>query len=673
MDKEAAQKRINELAEQINYHNHRYYMLSEPEIADYDFDLLLEELVSLEKQYPELADENSPSNKVGGTVTKSFKTVIHKYPMLSLSNSYNREELDEFDARVQKGLGRPATYVCELKYDGVAIGITYINGVLSQAITRGDGEKGDDVSANVRTIRSIPLRLMGDAYPDEIEVRGEIFWPRKDFNRVNDEREELGEARLANPRNAASGTLKMQDSRVVAGRKLDSYLYFLLADELPSRSHYENVLKAREWGLKIPPPESNYIAKCQNLDEVFGFIEYWDNKRKDLDFDIDGVVIKVDNLDDQAELGFTAKSPRWAMAYKFKTERVSTRLNSVSFQVGRTGAITPVANLEPVLLAGTVVKRASLHNADQIAKLGLHIGDDVYVEKGGEIIPKIVGVDLEKRKEEFPVVNFISHCPECGSELKRMDGEAQHFCPNIWDCPPQIKGRMSHFISRKAMDMEGLGEETIDQLFEEGLISDISDIYSLTMEQLLPLERMAEKSAENLLNGAKASLQIPFERVLFAIGIRFVGETVAKKLARHFKNIDAIMSADSDSLLAVDEIGERIAASVVEFFADERNKKLIERLKTAGLKFELDESETQGMSDKLKGKTFVVSGVFSKYSRDEIKAMIEKNGGKNSSSISSKTSYVVAGENMGPAKLAKAEQLGIEIIGEEELEELISD
>ncbi len=667
MKKEDAEDRIAELSDKINYHNHRYYILSDPEISDYDFDMLLEELIKLEDEFPELADANSPSKRVGGGITKEFPTVVHRYPMLSLSNSYNEEELRDFDERVQKGLGRSAKYVCELKYDGVAIGINYKNGVFHQAVTRGDGEKGDDISDNVRTIRSIPLKLHGNDYPDDLEIRGEIFWPLEDFNRVNREREDIGEAKLANPRNAASGTLKMQDSKVVAGRKLDCFLYFLLSEQLPSRSHYTNVLKSAEWGLKVPYSDRNFIRKCNGLDEVFDFIAYWDKERKDLDFEIDGVVIKVDDLDDQEELGFTAKSPRWAIAYKFKAERAITKLNSVSFQVGRTGAVTPVANLEPVLLAGTTVKRASLHNADQIDKLDLHYNDTVYVEKGGEIIPKIVGVEKSKRGAESGPVEFIENCPECGTELQRLEGEAQHFCPNDQTCPPQIKGKMVHFIARKAMDIDGMGEETIEQLFEAGLLQNIADIYDLRKEDLIPLERMAEKSVDNLLKGIDNSKSIPFERVLFALGIRFVGETVAKKLARHFKDIDHLMQAAFEELISVDEIGERIARSIIEFFEVEENGLLISRLKEAGLQFKMDESEIADFSEKLSGQTFVVSGVFQKFSRDEIKALIEKNGGKNSSSISSKTSFIVAGDNMGPAKLEKAKKLEIPIIGEDDL------
>lgn len=671
MEKTQAEKRISELRDLIHHHNHRYYILSDPEISDYDFDMLLEELIRLENEFPEFASPNSPSRRVGGGLTKEFPTIVHKYPMLSLSNSYSKEELVEFDQRVQKGLGKHPRYVCELKYDGVAIGITYRNGEFQQAVTRGDGEKGDDISNNVRTIRTIPLTLQGNDYPKEFEVRGEIFWPLSDFRRVNEERADIGEATLANPRNAASGTLKMQDSKVVAGRKLDSYLYFLLGKDLPGRSHFDNVVKSGSWGLKIPSPEKNFIKRCETIKQVFGFIDFWDQERKNLDFEIDGVVIKVDDLDDQNELGFTAKSPRWAIAYKFKTERVSTKLNAVTYQVGRTGAITPVANLEPVSLGGTTVKRATLHNADQMEKLDLRQDDVVFVEKGGEIIPKIVGVDEGKRNSGQQPIKFIETCPECGTDLVRAESEAHHFCPNEWACPPQILGKMIHFISRKAMDIEGLGAETVEQLYEEGLIRFVGDIYMLKKEDLLPLERMAEKSADNLIQGVEASKQIPFDRVLFAIGIRFVGETVAKKLARHFGSIDALMDADFESLIGVDEIGEKIAYSILNFFKVEQNRKMIGDLKAAGLQFSMNEPDKQNQSDKLLGKTFVVSGVFKDYSRDEIKALIEAHGGKNVSSISRKTSFVVAGENMGPAKLEKAKSLEIPIIDESELEKMI--
>jgi len=671
LDKSRVEKRIKELSEQINHHNHRYYTMSEPEISNYDFDVLLEELIQLESQFPDFADNNSPTKRVGGTVSKEFQTVVHRYPMMSLSNSYSKEEIEEFDKRVKKALERDVIYVCELKYDGVAIGIQYVDGQFKQAVTRGDGEKGDDISNNVRTIKTIPLKLHGKNFPKDLEIRGEIFWPLEDFERVNREREEIGEPRLANPRNAASGTLKMQDSGVVAGRQLDCYLYFLLGNELPTNSHYENVLKAKDWGFNIPLPEKNFIKKCDTLKQVFEFIDYWEEKLKKLNFNVDGVVIKVDDLNAQEELGFTAKSPRWAIAYKYKTERVSTRMNTIDFQVGRTGAITPVANLEPVLLAGTTVKRASLHNADQIKRLDLHLGDEVFVEKGGEIIPKIIGVDLNKRSADLKSISFIEKCPECDTKLKRDEGEVQHFCPNEWECPPQIIGKMVHFISRKAMDIDGLGEETIELLYHQGLIKNIADIYDLTKDDLLPLERMAEKSVENLLEGVAKSVEIPFNRVLFGLGIRFVGETVAKKLAKHFGSMDAIKKADHETLIGVDEIGDKIAQSIVTFFTEEKNRKLVERMKSTGLQMEIDEANKEGSSDKLTGKIFVVSGVFNKYSRDELKELIEQNGGKNSTSISAKTSYILAGENMGPSKLEKANKLGIPIINEEDFEALL--
>lgn len=670
MTRDEAKTRIDRLSAELEEHNYNYYQLSAPVISDYDFDMLLEELNRLEQEYPEWASPNSPTQRVGGGITKEFPTVAHKYPMLSLSNSYSKDEIEDFDQRVRKLVDRDFEYVCELKYDGVAIGITYKNGRMERAVTRGDGEKGDDITPNVRTIRTIPLQLRGGDYPDEFEIRGEIFWPHREFERVNNAREEAGEPRLANPRNAASGTLKMQDSTVVAERKLDCFLYFVLGDQLPFDSHYGNVAKAGEWGLKIPKPKDRFIAKSKDLKGVFDFIDYWDEKRKDLGFDIDGVVIKVDDYALQDELGFTAKSPRWAIAYKFKAEQVSTVLNSVTYQVGRTGAITPVANLEPVLLAGTIVKRASLHNADQIAKLDLHEGDTVYVEKGGEIIPKILEVDRSQRTADSVPVEFIEQCPECGTTLERKEGEAQHYCPNEWECPPQIKGRMAHFISRKAMDIDGLGEETIEQLFDEGLIRNIADLYELSKEQLLPLERMAEKSVNNLLEGIEKSKQVPFERLLYAIGIRFVGETVAKKLARHYGRVDALMAADRDNLIEVEEIGEKIADSLIEFFQVEHNRNLIERLKSHGLQWEAEQEEEAG-SELLKGKTFVVSGVFELFSRNEIKELIEFHGGKNSGSISGKTSYIVAGANMGPSKLEKAQKLGIPIIDERELQEMI--
>ncbi len=670
MDKAKAEERVKQLTKELREHNYRYYNEDSPTISDYEFDMLLKELESLEKEFPELADENSPTKRVGGEVTKNFETVKHKYPMLSLSNSYSKEELLEFDQRVQKILGREIEYICELKYDGVAIGISYKDGKIQRALTRGDGTQGDDITANVKTIRSVPLVLKGD-YPNEFEIRGEIFYPLSVFRELNEKREAEGVEQLANPRNAASGTLKMQDSSIVAERKLDCFLYFVLGEELPFNEHLKNIEAAGTWGFKVPKEEKQLIRKCNSLEEVFSFINYWDEQRSSLDFEIDGVVIKVNNYNYQEELGFTAKSPRWAIAYKFKAEQVETRLDHISYQVGRTGAITPVANLEPVLLAGTTVKRASLHNADQIAKLDIREGDLVQVEKGGEIIPKVVGVNFSHRTSKSKPTEYISQCPECGTELIRIEGEAQHYCPNMWGCPPQIIGKMAHFISRKAMDIDGLGEETVAQLFEANLINDIADIYSLEKEDLLPLDRMAEKSVNNLLEGVEASKQIPFPRVLYAIGIRYVGETVAKKLAKHFKSMSAIRSASLEELIAVDEIGEKIAESIIAFFAEERNVELVDRLTAAGLQMELNEEESGPSSQKLEGNSFVISGVFERHSRDELKMLIEANGGKNTGSLSSKTNYLLAGDNMGPAKKEKAEKLGIQIISESDFEQMI--
>lgn len=671
MDKASAKERITLLSKELREHNYRYYNEDAPSISDFEFDMLLKELESLEKEFPEFADDHSPTKRVGGEVTKNFETIEHKYPMLSLSNSYTREELVEFDERVQKILGKSVEYVCELKYDGVAIGISYLDGKLQRALTRGDGSKGDDITANVKTIRSIPLVLNGD-FPKDFEIRGEIFYPLSVFRKLNEDREEGGEERLANPRNAASGTLKMQDSAVVAQRRLDCFLYFVMGDQLPYKGHYQNIEAAGKWGFKVPNSNQNLIRKCQNLDQIFEFIDYWDRERSKLDFEIDGIVVKVNNYNDQEELGFTAKSPRWAIAYKFKAEQVETKLDHISYQVGRTGAITPVANLEPVQLAGTTVKRASLHNADQIAKLDIREGDIVQVEKGGEIIPKVVGVNLELRKGDSRPTEYIENCPECQTELIRLEGEAQHYCPNVWGCPPQIKGKMAHFISRKAMDIDGLGEETIAQLFDVGLIDDIADIYGLTKEDLLPLERMAEKSVNNLLEGVEASKQIPFPRVLFAIGIRHVGVTVAKKLAAHFKSMAALRVATFEELIEVDEIGDKIAHSILSFFEEDRNAQLVNRLEEAGLQMEMNEDENEPLSNKLEGKSFVISGVFERHSRDELKQLIEANGGKNVGSLSGKTDYLLAGDNMGPAKKQKAEKLGIEIISEVDFEEMTS-
>ncbi len=663
-----AKNRIERLTAELNHHNHLYYVENQPEISDFDFDQLLKELEQLEIQFPQFASDLSPTKRVGGDITKKFETVVHRFPMLSLSNTYSEEEIIDWENRIKKSFSGPVEYVCELKYDGVAIGISYLNGKLHKAVTRGDGTQGEDVTTNVKTIRTVPLQLKGD-FPADFEIRGEIFFPLDAFQKMNEERRENNEPEFANPRNSASGTLKSQDSKVVASRGLDCFLYGLYGDDLPLLGHYESVLKAREWGFKIPDPAKKYIFKTDSVQGIMDFIHHWDHERNQLPFEIDGVVIKVNGYDAQAELGFTAKSPRWAVAYKFKAERVETTLESVSYQVGRTGAITPVANLKPVSLGGTTVKRASLHNADQIEKLDLHIGDAVYVEKGGEIIPKIVGVNLSKRSDQIVRIQFIESCPECDTSLIRRDGEAQHFCPNEKSCPPQVTGRMEHFIARKAMNIDGLGGETIELLYKEKLISNIADLYDLTFDQVVQLERMADKSASNLIQGIEASKQIPFERVLFALGIRFVGETVAKQLAKAFKSIDRLAVASYDELVAVDEIGEKIAISVQNYFFEEENRQLIARLKAAGLQLEIEEKEQA--STKFQGKNFVVSGVFSTFSRDELKHLIENNGGKNVSSISSKTHFVVAGENMGPAKLEKATQLGIPILSEQDFIDLL--
>jgi DNA ligase (NAD+) len=658
---------INRLRKELHEHNYRYYVLDAPVISDYEFDMKLKELQALEAAHPEFYDESSPTMRVGGEVTKNFKTIAHEQRMYSLDNSYSKEELLEWEQRVQRILGDVAvTFTCELKYDGASISLTYENGHLTRALTRGDGFQGDDVTANVRTIRSIPLQLRGD-YPPKFDIRGEIILPLEGFEQMNRERINSGEDPYMNPRNTASGSLKLQDSALVAERPLDCLLYGLVGRNLPAKTHFDLLEKARSWGFKIPKEASI----CDNMEEIFAFLLYWDEHRHTMPYETDGVVIKVNNLQQQDELGYTAKSPRWAIAYKFKTEQAVSVLEKITYQVGRTGAITPVANLRPVLLAGTTVKRASLHNADQIAKLDIREGDTVYVEKGGEIIPKIVGVDLSKRPAHSQPTTYITHCPECGTLLHRQPGEAQHFCPNETGCPPQITGRIQHFISRKAMDIEGLGSETVELLFKEGLIRNYADLYTLTKEQLLPLERMAEKSADNLLNGVASSVVIPFERVLFALGIRFVGETVAKILAKAYKNIDALMAASQDELTEVNEIGQRIAESVVSFFGNEENKEIIERLRSYGLQFSLTEEQLQNQTDLLKGKTLVVSGVFEKLERTVLKKLIEDNGGKVSSSISSKTSYLVAGANMGPSKRSKAETLGVPIISESDFLALI--
>ena len=657
-----AQQQIKNLREELHDHNYRYYILDAPIISDYEFDMKLKELQALEASHPEFYDENSPTMRVGGTVTKNFNTIAHDQRMYSLENSYSKDELLEWEKRVQRILGDvPITYTCELKYDGASISITYENGHLVRALTRGDGFQGDDVTANVKTIRSIPLHLRG-GFPSKFDIRGEIILPLDGFAKMNEERMNAGEDPYMNPRNTASGSLKLQDSAVVAERPLDCLLYALVGKNLPADTHFELLEKARSWGFKIPAE----AKLCNNSKEVFEYLEYWDLNRHTLPYETDGVVVKVNNLQLQEELGYTAKSPRWALAYKFKTEQASTILEEITYQVGRTGAITPVANLTPVLLAGTTVKRASLHNADQISKLDIREGDTVYVEKGGEIIPKIVGVDLSKRPAQSTPTAYIQYCPECGTKLERQEGEAQHFCPNYSGCPPQITGRIQHFISRKAMDIEGLGAETVELLFKEGLIENYADLYTLSREEVIPLERMAEKSADNLVQGIAASVNIPFERVLFALGIRFVGETVAKILAKAYKNIDALMAASVEELIRVNEIGDRIAQSVVSFFNDEKNKEIIARLKVYGLQFSLTEEQLLNQTEILKGQTFVVSGVFEKLERTELKKLIEDNGGKVSSSISSKTSFLIAGANMGPSKKTKAEALGVPIISENE-------
>jgi DNA ligase (NAD+) len=655
-----AEEKINSLREELHRHNHLYYSLDKPEISDFDFDQKLKQLQELEEKHPEFQDENSPTLRVGGAVTKNFATVVHEHRMYSLDNSYSQEDLENWEKRIRKQVDGAVNYTCELKFDGASISLLYEEGEFKRAVTRGDGFKGDDVTNNVRTIRSVPLKLKGD-YPGRFEIRGEIVLPHEGFAQLNAARVEAGEEPYANPRNTAAGTLKLQDSAEVAKRPLDCLLYSLTGQNLGVETQYEGLQKARQWGFKVP--EEAKLAK--NLKEVLEFVRFWDVHRHDLPYETDGVVVKVNNLHQQEELGFTAKAPRWAMAYKFKAEQASTHLNKITYQVGRTGAVTPVANLEPVQLGGTTVKRASLHNADQIEKLDIREGDQVYVEKGGEIIPKIVGVDFTKRDPQSEPTSYITNCPECDTELRRNEGEAQHYCPNFNGCPPQIIGRIQHFISRKAMDIEGLGGETVALFVNEGLIGNYADLYELKKEQILPLERMAEKSADNLINGIEASKEIPFERVLFALGIRYVGETVAKKLAKHFKTIDNLIKASKTELENVEEIGERIAESVVEYFASEENLQNVERLKEYGLQLEISAEELAGQTDKLDGLTFVVSGVF-EMPRNELKKLIEDNGGKVSGSISSKTSYVVAGENMGPSKLAKAEGLNIPIVGEED-------
>ena len=668
MNSEDAFKKINELRFELDEHNYNYYVLNQPTISDFDFDMKLKELEKLENDFPEFADPNSPTQRVGNDLSSDFEQVEHKYAMLSLSNAYSEEEITDFDTRIKKIINTDFEYVCELKFDGSSISLTYENGRLTRAVTRGDGVKGDDVTKNVRTVKSIPLQLRGNDFPPEFEIRGEIVMPFKVFNDLNAELELAGEQLLANPRNTAAGTLKMKNSKVVASRKLDAYFYYILGKNLPIDGHYESLQKAREWGFKI----SETTEICKNLNDIFNFIKKWDTERFKLPVATDGVVIKVNSKNLQENLGFTAKSPRWAIAYKFKAESVSTVLKSVSYQVGRTGAVTPVANLEPVQIAGTVVKRASLHNADIIETLDLHLNDTVFVEKGGEIIPKITGVDISKRHPMFQKVEFIKNCPECDTQLVRTEGEAAFYCPNEDGCPPQIKGKMEHFVSRKAMDIDGIGQETIDLLYNEGLAKNIADLYLLQKPQLEVLERMAEKSAQRILDGLEASKNVPFERVLFALGIRFVGETVAKTLVKKLHSIENIKSAKKEELTEIDEIGERIAESVVNWFSKEEHVQLIENLKENGLQFQISEDKISNKTDKLSGLSIIISGTFEKFSRDELKQMIEQNGGKNIGSISKKTNYVLAGDNMGPSKLEKAHQLGIPIISEEDFLKMLS-
>ncbi len=680
MTQEEARRQIDALSRELHEHNYNYYVLSEPVISDYDFDQKLKQLEALEKQFPELADPNSPTRRVGGQINKEFRQVRHRYPMLSLGNTYSREEVRDFIDRIHKTIPDEVEYVCELKYDGVAIGLRYEAGQLVMGITRGDGETGDEVTDNVKTIQSVPLRLQGKSWPTALEIRGEVLMPHTSFEYLNQLKAENGEPPFANPRNAASGSLKMQDSAEVAKRRLICMIYFVLGEELPHDNHYDNLMAARQWGLNV----SDQIARCKTIDEIFDYINHWETARTSLDFDIDGVVIKVNSYRQQEQLGFTAKSPRWAIAYKYKAQRVATRLLSIDYQVGRTGAVTPVANLEPVLLAGSTVKRATLHNADIMQELDVRVGDGVFVEKGGEVIPKIVGVDLDNRPKDSQPTEFISICPECGTPLIRQPGEAAHYCPNEDHCPPQIKGKLEHFIGRRAMDIDSLGEGKIELLYDKGLVENAADLYALDYEKLFGLEKVypaegdrkertvsfQKRATEKILQGIEASKATPFQRVLFALGIRFVGETVARKLAEHFGSMEALMQADYDSLVAVHEIGERIAGSVLEWFSRSEHQELVTRLKNYGLQMEM-EKPAEAASQKLGGKSFVVSGTFANFSRDGIKEAIQANGGRNVSSISGSTDYVVAGENMGPAKLAKAEKLGIKIISEDDFRKMI--
>ena len=662
-------EKIEELRAELHRHNYNYYVLNTPEISDKEFDDMMRELQDLEQAYPEYKDDNSPTMRVGSDLNKNFTQVPHKYPMLSLGNTYSENEVTDFYERVKKALNEDFEICCEMKYDGTSISLTYEDGKLVRAVTRGDGEKGDDVTDNVKTIRTIPLVLHGSNYPQSFEIRGEILMSWDVFEELNREKEAREEPLFANPRNAASGTLKLQNSSIVASRKLDAYLYYLLGENLPYDGHYENLQEAAKWGFKI----SNAMRKCRTLEEIFDYIKYWDVERKNLPVATDGIVLKVNSLKQQKNLGFTAKSPRWAIAYKFQAERALTRLNLVTYQVGRTGAVTPVANLDPVQLSGTIVKRASLHNADIIEGLDLHIGDMVYVEKGGEIIPKITGVDTSARS--FMIgekVKFITNCPECGSKLVRYEGEAAHYCPNETACPPQIKGKIEHFISRRAMNIDGLGPETVDMFYRLGLIKNTADLYRLTADDIKGLDRMGEKSAENIINGINQSKEVPYARVIFAFGIRFVGETVAKKIAKAFKNVEELENADLETLISIDEIGEKIAQSILNYFSNASNRELVRRLRKTGLQLYRTEEDLSGYTDKLAGQSIVISGVFTHHSRDEYKDLIEKHGGKNVGSISAKTSFILAGENMGPAKLEKANKLGVKIMNEEEFLKLIS-
>lgn len=668
MSSPEAQKQIQLLTEQINYHNDLYYQQNKSEISDFEFDQLLQQLIDLEKKFPELKLADSPTQRVGGTITKEFENVTHQYPMMSLGNTYSEEELKDFDERVSKGLdGAAYEYFCELKFDGVSISLIYESGSLVKAITRGDGVRGDNVIANVKTIRSLPLKVNGKDIPTHFEVRGEVFLSKDVFKQLNKERDDIGEEQYANARNTASGTLKMQDSSEVAKRKLNCYLYYLLGENLSIKSHEEAIHQIEKWGFQV----SKTYQKCKNIEEVLAYIYTWDKKRNDLPLETDGVVIKVNNLEQQQILGYTAKSPRWAIAYKYKAESISTKLNGITYQVGRTGAVTPVAELEPVLLAGTTVKRASLHNANEIERLDLRIGDEVFVEKGGEIIPKITSVDLTKRKKSSQPIHYIDKCPECGTTLIRQEGEANHYCPNEKGCPPQITGKIEHFIQRKAMDIDSLGEQTIKQLFLLGLVKTPADLYDLKKEDLLKLDKVKDKSAQNMLNGIIASKSAPFEAVLFGIGIRFVGKTVAEKLAGYFKSIDGLSMATYEQLLQAPEVGEKIAQSVVNYFAEKENQREVQRLKEAGLQMESNQTEPEKISNSLGDHSFVISGTFTNYERDQLKDIIIANGGRVLSGVSAKLDYLLAGENMGPAKLEKASKLGVKIIGIAEFEAML--